>query len=65
MTPHQILSLLTQEQTADLLVACSQFLDPDRVATCLREGLEPVERRRVAYLLSLEFELDEAGSGSP
>ena len=59
MTPHQVLSLLTQEQTAGLLTACAQYLPEERIATALREGLEPAERRRVAYLLGLESELED------
>ena len=59
MTPHQVLSLLTQEQTQDLLVACTQYLDVEHIHIALREGLEPYERRQLAYYLSLEFELGD------
>ena len=54
MSPHAALSLMTQDQTAELMTACCQFLTPERVAVALREGLEPEERRKCAYLLSLE-----------
>ena len=56
MTPHATLSLLTQEQTADLLVACCAFLPVDRIEASLRAGLDEVERRQLAYQLSIEFE---------
>ena len=57
MTPHQVLSLLTQEQTADLLVACCQYLPIDRIEASLRSGLDDLERRQLAYQLSIEFDL--------
>ena len=58
MTPHQVLSLLTQDQTADLLTACVQYLPVDRIQEALRQGLEPLERRQLAYQLSIEFDLE-------
>jgi len=58
MTPHQVLSLLTQDQTADLLVACCQYLPVDRIEWAMRQGLEPLERRQLAYQLSIEFDSD-------
>lgn len=51
MTPHQVLSLLTQEQTADLMVACCNYLSPERIAAGLREGLEPEELEQLRNLL--------------
>ena len=57
MTPHQVLSLLTQEQTADILVACCQYLPVDRIEAALRGGLDDIERRQLAYQLSIEFDL--------
>ena len=57
MTPHQVLSLLTQEQTSDLLCACVQYLPIDRIERALREGLEEAERRQLAFQLSIEFSL--------
>ena len=57
VTPHATLSLLTQDQTAELMVACAQFLPVDRIQAALREGLEPLERRLLAYQLSIEFDL--------
>ena len=66
MTPHQVLSLLTQDQTADLMVACAQYLPIDRIEWVLRQGLEEIERRQLAYQLSIEFSLsgtdDDGGS---
>lgn len=56
MTPHATLSLLTQEQTAELLVACCQFLPVERIEAALRLGLDELERRQLAYQLSIEFE---------
>lgn len=56
MTPHQVLSLLTQDQTADLMVACAQYLPIDRIEWALRHGLEPLERRQLAFQLSIEFD---------
>ena len=60
MTPHQVLSLLTQEQTFDLMVACAQYLPVDRIQEALRQGCDPLERRQLAFQLSIEF--DYAGS---
>ena len=57
MTPHQVLSLLTQEQTEDILLACCQYLEVDRIERAMRRGLEPLERRQLAYQLSIEFDL--------
>ncbi len=57
MTPHQVLSLLTQDQTADLMCACAQYLPVPRIQEALRQGLDPLERRQLAYQLSIEFDL--------
>jgi hypothetical protein len=57
MTPHQVLSLLTQDQTEDILLACCQYLEVDRIERAMRRGLEPLERRQLAYQLSIEFDL--------
>ena len=57
MTPHQVLSLLTQDQTADLMVACLEYLPIDRVESALRSGLSEIERRQLAFQLSIEFSL--------
>jgi hypothetical protein len=54
MTPHQVLALLTQNQTADLLTACCSYLSAERVAACLREGLEHEEILQLQQLL-LDF----------
>ena len=56
MTPHQVLALLTQEQTAELLSACIEYLPIDRVESALRQGLEDLERRQLAFQLSIEFD---------
>lgn len=59
MTPLQavaLLTLLTQEETADLLTACVEFLPVDRVESALRAGLDELERRQLAFQLSIEFE---------
>ena len=56
MTPHQVLALLTQEQTAELLVACLEYLPLDRVESSMRQGLEDWERRQLAFQLSIEFD---------
>ncbi len=58
MTPHQVLSLLTQEQTAALMVACCNYLGPERIAAVLREGLEPHELAQLRQHL-VDFEEDE------
>lgn len=55
MTPHQVLSLLTQDQTHDLMCACAQYLDPARVMSALRQGLEPDELRVLHALLEEHF----------
>lgn len=65
MTPHQVISLLTQEQTRDLVTACAEFLDARQLHVALREGLDIHERQQLAYLLSLEFELGGQEPGSP
>ena len=54
MTPHQVISLLTQDQTADILIACCSYLPVERVAACLREGLEHEEIQQLPQLL-LDF----------
>ena len=56
MTPHQVLSLLTQDQTADLMVACCQYLPTDRIQWALRQGLDEMERRQLVFQLSIEFD---------
>lgn len=64
MTPHQVLSFLTQDQTSDLLCACVQYLPVDRIERALREGLDPLERRQIAFQLSIEFDSDSGQSES-
>lgn len=60
MTPHQVISLLTQNQTHDLMVACTQYLPPERIVSALREGCEPDELRILCNLLKDNFvDLDE------
>lgn len=56
MTPHQVLSLLTQDQTAELLVACCQYLPVDRIEWAVRNGLDERERRQLVFQLSIEFD---------
>jgi len=58
MTPHAALALMTQEEASELLCACVQYLTVDKIEAALREGLEPQERRQLAYQLSIEFDLD-------
>jgi hypothetical protein len=58
MTPSQVLHFLTQDQTHDLLVACAECLPIDRIEHALRLGLESLERRQLAYQLSIEFDLE-------
>ena len=58
MTPHQVVSLLTLDQTANLLTECVQCLPIDRIEYSLRRGLEDWERRQLAFQLSIEFERD-------
>lgn len=58
MTPHQVLSLMTQDQTADLMTACCNYLSPERIAAVLREGLEHDELIALRQLL---VDLDEEG----
>ena len=57
MTPHQALAFMTQEQTAELMAACLEYLPIDRVEAALRTGLEEWERRQLAFQLSIEFDL--------
>ena len=47
---------MTQEQTADLLVACLAYLSPERIAAALHEGLEPAERQDLIRILESELE---------
>lgn len=63
VTPHQVLSLLTQDQTEDVMLACCQYLPVDRVERALRRGLEPLERRQLAYQLSIEFDSSDTDNG--
>jgi hypothetical protein len=56
MTPHQVLSLLTQDQTQELMMACAQYLPIDRIQEALRQGLDEIERRQLAWQLSVEFD---------
>lgn len=58
MTPHQVLALLTQDETADLMAACCTYLSPERIATILKEGLEPEEIRQLRAIL-VDIESDE------
>lgn len=55
MTPHQVIALLTQNQTQDLLTACSAYLSPERIFSALREGLEPDELRLLSQMLKDHF----------
>ena len=57
MNAHQVLSLLTQEQTYELFVASLQYLPLDKVEAGMRAGLEDWERRQLAFQLSIEFDL--------
>lgn len=59
MTPHHVISLLTQQQTFELLVVCVQFLPVDRIEAALREGCDELERRQLAFQLSIEFDSEE------
>lgn len=58
MTPHQVLSLMTQDQTADLMTACCNYLSPERIAAVLREGLEHDELAQLRQFL-VDFDADE------
>lgn len=40
---NHLLAVMTQEQIAELMTACCNFLPVERVVACLREGLEPEE----------------------
>lgn len=55
MTPHQVIALLTQNQTHDLMCACAQYLPPERILSALREGLEPDELRILAGMMKDYF----------
>lgn len=55
MTPHQVIALLTQNQTQDLMTACVQYLPNERIFTALREGCEPDELRLLAQMLKDHF----------
>lgn len=65
MTPHQVLSLLTQDQTKDLMVACCQYLTVDRIEAAIRSGCEPIERRQLAFQLSIEFDYEGSADSEP
>ena len=60
MTPHATLSLLTQEQTVELVTAACAYLDVPRLEAALRSGLEERERRLLAFQLSVEFDTQES-----
>ena len=48
---------MTQEQIADLMIACCNYLSPERVAAVLREGLEHEELVVLrAYLVDFDEE---------
>lgn len=49
---------MTQDQTADLMTACCNYLSPERIAAVLREGLEHDELIALRQLL---VDLDEEG----
>lgn len=55
MTPRQVLALLTQNQTQDLMTACAQYLSPERILAALQEGLEPDELRQLSKALNDYF----------
>ena len=43
------------------MVACCEYLAVDRIEAALRQGLDPLERRQLAYQLSIEFDLTGLG----
>ena len=59
------LDLLTREQTARLLEALCEYLEVDQIERALRRGLNELERRQLAYQLSIEFDLEDSGFRSP
>ena len=59
MTPHQVLSLMTQEQTAAVMIACLAYLPVERVFAGLLEGLEVEEQKALSLLLSEHLCIDE------
>ena len=55
------LDALTREQTARLLESLCDYLEVDQLERALRRGLSELERRQLAYQLSIEFELEDSG----
>lgn len=53
---ENILHLLTREQTARLFESCLDYLEVDTVEQALRRGLTDIERRQLAFQLSIEFD---------
>ena len=54
---HETLfSLLTKEQTATLFESCVEYLEVDAMEVALRRGLTDLERRQLAFQLSIEFD---------
>lgn len=59
------LDALTREQTERLLENLCLYLEVDQLERALRRGLTELERRQLAYQLSIEFDLEESGFRSP
>lgn len=56
MSHDAILSLLTREQTAALFEDCLNYLEVDQIEAALRRGCTDLERRQLAFQLSMEFD---------
>lgn len=59
------LDALTRKQTERLLENLCLYLEVDQLERALRRGLSELERRQLAYQLSIEFDLEESGFRSP
>ena len=56
MNSDAVLTLLSKEQTAALFESCLNYLEVDAVEAALRRGLTDLERRQLAFQLSIEFD---------
>jgi hypothetical protein len=56
VTHDAVLSLLSREQTIALFESCLSYLEVDEIEAALRRGCTELERRQLAFQLSIEFD---------
>lgn len=59
MSPE--LDNFTSDQLQALMQTLCEYLEVDRVEVALRRGLTELERRQLAFQLSIEFDLEDSG----